>query len=72
MTPLTCVAAAIAVLAAIGSGSVQPPLGIPTAYVDVLKSWDNFIVGLWAIVLPFILHKSDGEAPIAPVSEHKV
>ena len=57
MTPLTCVAAAIAVLAAIGSGSVQLPLGIPPAYVDVLKSWDNFIVGLWAIVLPFILHQ---------------
>jgi len=61
----TYLAAAIAVLAAIGGGSLSLPLGIPDNVVAVIKSWDVFIVGIWTIIVPILMGLSKGPGPWA-------
>jgi len=65
LTPLEWIAALMAVLAAIGGGSVKLPIGIPENVAAILTSWDSFLSNLWVIVLPFILHQRE-PAAVAP------
>jgi len=64
LTPLEWIAALMAVLAAIGGGSVKLPIGIPENVAAILTSWDSFLSNLWVIVLPFILHQREPAAVV--------
>jgi len=73
LTPLEWIAALMAVLAAIGGGSVKLPIGIPENVAAILTSWDSFLSNLWVIVLPFILHQREPAAVApAPPEPHDV
>jgi len=53
----------MAIIAAIGSGSLSLPLGIPVDWAAMIKSWDNFIVGAWLIAVPIMFGTSKGPGP---------
>ena len=61
----TYFAALMAVIYAVGQGSLTLPLGIPEHAVDLIKSWDNFIVGIWTISIPILMGMSKGAGPWA-------
>ena len=57
------VAVLMAVLAALGSGAINFPLGIPQHWVDILKSWDSTIVAIYVVVNGYFNGASRGSGP---------
>ena len=59
------VAVLMAVIAAIGEGSIALPAGISQHWVEIFKSWDTFIVSVYVIVNGYFNGASKGSGPWA-------
>ena len=66
----TWAAAIIAILSAIAQGTIKLPINIPANVVEVIQSWDTFIVSVWIIATPILFGVSKGAGPWAAPPDH--